>query len=101
MSAQPSEALVTPFHCTYVGKEGEVRIQTANLRSNFLGSGHVDYAGRFAAEEGVGEFDDVRLGGGEDPLKRVEEIVVGRIVGPQGEDAAGLQVRGQSAQADE
>jgi hypothetical protein len=61
-------------------------------------SGDVDGAGGFAVEERLGEFDNVCLGDSEDGLKRVEEVVIGRVVGPEGKDAVWLEMRGEGAQ---
>lgn len=60
--------------------------------------GDINGAGGLAIEERVGKGDDVRLGGGEDGGKGLEEGGGGRVVGPEGEDAAVVQVRGEGAQ---
>ena len=62
-------------------------------------AGDIDRAGGFAVQEGIGKLDNVRLGDGEDGSEREEEVVVGRVVGPEGEDAAFFQMRGEGAQA--
>ena len=50
-------------------------------------------------EERVEKRNDARVGSGEGLAKGGEEVVVGRIVRPKGEDAAGMQLRGEAAQA--
>ena len=41
----------------------------------------------------------MRLAGGKYLRERVHEIVVGRVVGPEGEDAAGMKFFGENAEA--
>ncbi len=61
--------------------------------------GDVDGAEGVSAGEGVGELDVVGGGGGEDFGEVVGELVFGDAVGPEGEDAAGLEVGGEFEQA--
>ena len=62
-------------------------------------TGDVDRVRRFSAGEGVGEGDHTCLRAGEDLSQDGAEVVVGRIVRPQREDAAGVEVAGEAAQA--
>ena len=60
--------------------------------------GDVDRVRRGAAGEGVGEAHDVRLDRAELGPQESHEVVVRRVVGPQREDPAGVQVAVQGAQ---
>jgi len=59
--------------------------------------GDVDRVGRRAVLQGVGELHDVGLGLVEDLGEGGGEGGAGRVVGPEGEDAAGVQVLGEAA----
>lgn len=61
--------------------------------------GDVDGAGGVLVEEGVVEGDEVGFGLGEDGAEGGEEGLVGGVVGPEAEDAAGMEVGGEALQA--
>ena len=50
-------------------------------------------------QERIEKRNDARFGFGEGLAKGGEEIVVGRVVRPKGEDAAGMELGGETAQA--
>ena len=60
---------------------------------------HVDRAFRIAVEQRVVKFDDVRLRTYENLVENPQKSRIGRIVGPQGEDAAGLKMGRETAQS--
>jgi len=58
----------------------------------------VNGARGFAVEQRVRKTDDVGFRGGEDGAECGEEIIVRRVVGPQREDTAGMQLRGEATE---
>ena len=63
------------------------------------GSCHVNCAGGVAVLERVVEADDVGLAAGEHFFQCGHEAVFGWVVGPQGKDAAGVELGGEAAEA--
>ena len=61
-------------------------------------AGDVNGAGGVAREERIVEADDVGLGGGKDDVEGGDEIGVGRVVGPEGEDAARVKAGSKGAE---
>ncbi len=59
----------------------------------------VNGARGFAVEEGIGEGDDVRLRRGEGGAECVKKVVIRRVIGPESEDAAWLELSGERAQS--
>src|ERR1700682_3623412 len=79
------------------GKRGsfvEILFPIAHSRSR-----DVDCAGAIALLHWVGECDDVCSGIGERAIERLEELFVGRVVGPHGKDAAGEEMARELAKA--
>ena len=62
-------------------------------------SGDVDGALGIAVLKGIVEGNDVGLAGGKYLRQSVHKIVIGRVVGPESEDAAGVEFGGELAEA--
>ncbi len=60
---------------------------------------HINRAGRFALQQRIFKRDDLRGGAGENDSEHCQKIVIRRIVGPQREDTALVQMRRQRAQS--
>lgn len=71
-----------------------------NLGGGWLGAAaEIDGAGGVAADEGVGEVDDFGADFGENFAEAGEEAFFGGIIGPEAEDAAGMEAGGEALEA--
>ena len=85
-------------HCAR--EHGEERSSGFGKGSLELGAAtEVDGAGGVAAEEGVGEVDDFGADFGENLAEAGKEAFFGGIVGPEAEDAAGVETGDEALEA--